>query len=122
MMNRRGIPKLLAEVRLHRLENFRQHGSGRAVIEIDSPHGIPTANSILSCLPATNLSMGEDVRRSTAQHRENQKPGLLESPIATVFGKARTVFLEGHAFTYCRDTWLSIAIPKGVSRFGSVSL
>ena len=70
MVNRRGIPKLLAEVRLHRLENLRQHGSGRAIVEIDSSHGILTADSILSCQAAVESLQGLKQRGSEASQSE----------------------------------------------------
>src|SRR5207302_8981203 len=43
MVDRRGIPEMLAEVGLHGLKNLGQHGRGRVVVEIDSLHGSPTS-------------------------------------------------------------------------------
>ena len=48
-MQRRGVTKLLAKVRLHGLKNLWQHRSGRVVIKIDPAH------DLASILPGTRL-------------------------------------------------------------------
>src|SRR5215475_2722209 len=47
VMNGRGIPKMLAEVRPHGLKNLRKHRGSRAVVEVNAPHGTWTSGSIL---------------------------------------------------------------------------
>src|SRR6266852_7938288 len=38
MMNRRRVPEMLAKIRPHRLEDFRQYGRGGLLVEINPAH------------------------------------------------------------------------------------